>query len=297
MFKEYIHIERYGTDEVHGIELGECYIFPKIDGTNGSIWWEDSNIQAGSRKRTLTLDSDNAGFYKYVLSGDKDFLSFFNTYPNLRLYGEWLVPHTIKKYREDSWRKFYIFDVYDDIKERFLPYNFYKEPLMKYGFDFIPPLCIIRNGNYDAMLREMKLNGFLMQDGTGHGEGIVIKNYDFINRFERYAYAKIVGQEFKDEHKVAMGPTIKQGKENVEIVICDKYLTGHMVEKTYAKIVNKNNGWNSRYIPQLLQTVYYDFVREELWQVIKKHKNPTINFETLRSVITNKIKTTMPELF
>jgi len=35
-FMKYQHVERYGTDEVEGIELGETYIFPKIDGTNGS---------------------------------------------------------------------------------------------------------------------------------------------------------------------------------------------------------------------------------------------------------------------
>ena len=39
-FKKYQHIERLGTLEVEGIELGTCYVFPKIDGTNGSnlVW-------------------------------------------------------------------------------------------------------------------------------------------------------------------------------------------------------------------------------------------------------------------
>jgi hypothetical protein len=33
-FVKYQHIERYGVDEVNGIDIGTCYIFPKIDGTN-----------------------------------------------------------------------------------------------------------------------------------------------------------------------------------------------------------------------------------------------------------------------
>ena len=30
-FRKYQHIERFGTTEVDGIELGKCYVFPKID--------------------------------------------------------------------------------------------------------------------------------------------------------------------------------------------------------------------------------------------------------------------------
>jgi hypothetical protein len=58
-FKSYQHIERFGMTEVENIELGKCYIFPKIDGTNSSVWLDDeSNIQAGSRNRVLTLDNE-----------------------------------------------------------------------------------------------------------------------------------------------------------------------------------------------------------------------------------------------
>lgn len=33
-FKKYIHLEKYGTTETQGIELGTAYVFPKLDGTN-----------------------------------------------------------------------------------------------------------------------------------------------------------------------------------------------------------------------------------------------------------------------
>lgn len=38
MFHKYQHIERLETTEVSRILDGECYIFPKIDGTNGQVW-------------------------------------------------------------------------------------------------------------------------------------------------------------------------------------------------------------------------------------------------------------------
>ena len=59
-FKKYQHVERFGTDKVDGIENGECYIFPKIDETNCSVWLDnEGNIKAGSRNNELTLEFDN----------------------------------------------------------------------------------------------------------------------------------------------------------------------------------------------------------------------------------------------
>jgi hypothetical protein len=43
-YLKYQHIERFGTDEVDEIGVGECYVFPKIDGTNAQVWIEDGQI-------------------------------------------------------------------------------------------------------------------------------------------------------------------------------------------------------------------------------------------------------------
>ena len=75
-FKEYQHIERFGTDEVEDIEIGICYIFPKIDGTNSSIWLDNGELKGGSRKRVLSLENDNAGFYAYA-SQKKELIGLF----------------------------------------------------------------------------------------------------------------------------------------------------------------------------------------------------------------------------
>ena len=34
MFLKYMHLERYGNEEVDGIEQGTTYVFPELDGTN-----------------------------------------------------------------------------------------------------------------------------------------------------------------------------------------------------------------------------------------------------------------------
>ena len=60
-FKKYQHIVRLNDTNAEGIDVGECYIFPKIDGTNSQVWLDDDgNLCAGSRNRKLTIESDKA---------------------------------------------------------------------------------------------------------------------------------------------------------------------------------------------------------------------------------------------
>ena len=295
-FRKYMHVERFGNDEVQGIELGGCHVFPKLDGTNASVWM-DGTLQAGSRTRQLSIEEDNAGFYNWVLNGDNGLLDFFGAHPGVRLYGEWLVPHSLKTYREEAWRRFYVFDVYDDGQERYLPYDVYSTWLEDGGIDYITPLCIMNNATYDSLIVELENNNFLIQDGKGSGEGIVIKNYLYQNRFGRTVWAKIVATEFKEKHTREMGATVKNMREMAEQVIALEYVSKALVDKVYAKIVNEEEGWNSRYIPRLLSSVFYDLINEELWNVVKKLKNPTINFRTLNTLTIMRIKELRPELF
>ena len=162
-FLKYMHIERYGNVEVQGIEFGECFIFPKIDGTNSSTWINNNNgireICAGSRNREITEDNDNAGFHAFVKKDDR-LKKFFQMLPNLRLYGEWLVPHSLKTYNDDAWRKFYIFDVFGDLSNGYIPYNDYKKWLDDCQLDYIPPICSIKNGTFEKFVHEIENNKF-----------------------------------------------------------------------------------------------------------------------------------------
>lgn len=185
-FKRYQHLERFGTTEVERIELGECYVFPKIDGTNASVWLHNGEIQAGSRTRHLSIEKDNAGFLEWVLK-QENLLNYLKENPTHRLFGEWLVPHSLKTYRNDAWRKFYVFEVVEDRdlselqhdadeKFNYLHYNDYKPLLEKHEIDFIPPISVIRNSNYEQLVNQLMKNDFLIEDGKGYGEGIVLKN-------------------------------------------------------------------------------------------------------------------------
>jgi hypothetical protein len=293
-FIKYQHLERYGNTEVEGIEVGTCYVFPKLDGTNGSVWWDDGALRCGSRNRELALDNDNAGFMNAMVV-DKAITSFFDHTKNLILYGEWLVPHTLKTYNDDAWRKFYIFDVFDLNKQRRLSYDEYVW-LSDVGLNVIAPIAIIKNGSIDHFTECLSKAHYLVKDGEGAGEGVVIKNYDYTNKYGRQTWAKIVGNEFKAKHHLAMGAPVVGG-EIVEEKIAAKYVTQALVDKVEAKIVNEMGGWSSKYIPRLINTVWYDVVTEETWNFVKEFKNPKVDFKVLSHYVTAKIKELKKELF
>ena len=297
MFKQYQHIERFGTDEVSDIELGNCHIFPKIDGTNGTIWKEDGDIHFGSRNRDLE-NSDNQGF-KESLSNDKRIINYFNKHQDHRIFGEWLVPHSLKTYRDDAWRKFYIFDVCVDTDEgyEYLPYEVYSPMLDEYDLDLIPLMAYVKNGSYEQFIKLLESNTFLVKDGLGAGEGIVIKNYSYRNKYGRMTWAKIVRAEFREVHSKTMGAPIINGEVMVEEKIVEKYVTSSVIEKEYQKIAVAEGRWKSQYIPRLLSLVYHELITEDMWNITKEFKNPRINFKTLNNLVIQKIKTEKQEIF
>jgi len=299
-FRKYQHIERFGTTEVDDIEIGTCYIFPKIDGTNSSVWLgDDGDLHAGSRTRELTLEKDNAGFFA-AAKENANLHAYLLKHPTHRVFGEWLVPHSLKTYRDDAWHKFYVFDVAVDADNQtgleYLPYDVYKPLLDEFKIEYLAPISIIKNGGFENFIRCLEQNVFLIKDGEGVGEGIVIKNYDFYNRYGRQTWAKIVTSEFKEKHHKEMGAPIVENKI-VEQEIVDQYITSAFVEKEYSKIVNDNDGWTSKMIPQLLSRVFYGLVTEEMWNIVKAFKNPKIDFKTLNTITISKIKSVKSEIF
>lgn len=297
-FLKYPSLKRFGTTEVEGLEYGVCHVFPKLDGTNASIWVDENGvIQAGSRNRTLgiTSETDNAGFCKFAVS-DSRLLRFFNEYSELRLYGEWLVPHSIKEYREDAWRKFYIFDVFNDSTQKFLTYDDYKPLLEKYELDYVPCLFTITNPTVDKLIEKLPSNTYLMKDGSGAGEGIVVKNYNWSGKFDRITWAKLVTNEFREKHSREMGVSNIEVKASVEEMIIEEFCTEAFIEKEFSKMT-LNEGWSSKRIGELFGRVWHEFVLEETVNFVKKHKNPTVNFKVLNNLLIMKVKKVKSNIF
>lgn len=288
-FEKYQHVGRLGTPATDGILDGICYVFPKLDGTNTSVYLnDDGNVEVASRNRVLSVHNDNQGVCNYVNQNIQRFKNYFNAHPNHRLFGEWLVPHTLRTYIPEAWRKLYIFDVMEDGK--YLTCDEYFEDLKDCGIDFIPVLALTKDSTLEQLISFVEHNTFLMQTGQ-IGEGIVIKRYDFVNRFGNTVWAKIVRLHVKAAQK-GHNPL---KSDTIETQIVDAFLTPEFVQKEFDKIAA--DGWSNKLIGKFLGVTWYTFITEETFNFLRKFHNPKIDFGLLNRLVIEKIKFFKADLF
>ena len=197
-------------------------------------------------------------------------------------------------YREHVWRQFFVFDLWDEAKGRYLPFEAYKEQLDRHRIPYIEPIAVIENPTKDQLLNLMQNNTYLMGDGEGVGEGIVIKNYEWVSKFGRQQWAKLVRAEFKEENRRVFGAPEVNGAFQVECAIAEGAVTAALVQKELAKIRvsagDQSELDRGKLIPRLLETVYHCVLTEELYAQLKKHKFPTVDFKKLRGFVIARTK-------
>lgn len=288
-FRPYMHIERLGTDPVEGILDGHCCISTKLDGTSAVVWLDDGALCVGNRKRKLSLEDDNAGCMKYVV-GQPKFMEYLTKHPTHILYGEFLVKQHVKTYDPRAWHKIYVFDVYDAETEAYLPYEDYVDGLKEFDLEYIPPISIIDNPTMDDLKECLEHSNFLNMGQPG--EGIVIHNAGFRNKYMETVFAKIVRKEF-----LLKKWTKDINKQTVEEAIVERFCTPEFVEKEFLKLVEARGGWTSKDIGLFLGSTYHTFVVEECWNFIREFRNPTVDFRFLNRLVVDKIKEVKSDLF
>ena len=295
-YKSYQHIEKLGNKEVEGILKGKCSIQPKIDGTNGVVWLgDDGIIHAGSRNRDLSLDNDNAGFYNTVIKDD-NIRKYLLDHKDHYLYGEWLVPHTIRYYHPESWKHFYVFDIFS-YDRGYIPYDEYSKELDKYGINYIPEIISIDNPTMEDLTKYLKETKYLIPEDN-MSEGIIIKNYEYRNQDGRCTYAKIVAEEFFNTKSLLRMKNHEAKDKTSEKDIVTTMLSEPLIRKEFAKIkLAYPDIRRQELIGRTLNTIFHVFIHEELLDYIEK-KKPLINFYYLKKECDERIKEVLrSELF
>ena len=278
MFKKYEKIHAITKEECDGITNGLCYIMEKIDGANTQIWIDEEGIHTGSRNQEVK-DGFN-GFVEYV-KNHEGIQNCLKKHPEWRLYGEWLVKHTID-YKATAYKKFYLFDV--EMDGEFLPlptvYNIAKE----YGIETPTLFDVIENPTVEDLQK------YVGRSELGDkGEGIVIKNFGFVNKFFRCDYAKMVSGKFKEDNGIVFGGNHKGADNYWEMYVVNKYITLARVQKVMNKMEpHLEERFGMKHIPRVISTVYHDMITEEIWEISKKV--PQIDFRRLSSLSQRKAK-------
>ena len=270
---------------------------PKIDGTSFCAWADNyGNIHCGSRHREITLEHDNADSMLFFTT-EKRFeklRQFLIDNPWFIVYGEWIGGvagrskiGTIKQYKSDG---LWIFGLYDTYMREYLPYPKYKKILVDGDIysQVIPCLSVFHNATIDNINGCVE-NHFDLPDNV-LGEGIVLWNYDYRDEFGHFKIAKIVNAE----SKVGKGRVKNKNLpvDNIEKTIVDAYVVDADCEKAKQKACVKfgleqfeiNKGTMGFY----LNCLYQDLIEEEWWSILKKFKQPTVQFGLLRQLVYQK---------
>lgn len=281
MFIAYPKIHRLGKDETVGILNGICTIQEKIDGANVSIWTENGQIKCGSRTRELVGDNFN-GFVEYV-NNHRGIKELFNKYPSVRLYGEWLVKHTIQ-YNNLAYKQIYLFDIqHVNGTGNFWLQTEVEATAKAFGLNY-PQIFGVFNNPTEEQLKE-----FVGKTNLGEkGEGIVIKNIDFMNQFGDPCYAKIVTQDFKENNALTFGGNNKHSDTYWEMYVVNKYCTLARVQKIINKLQPEiNEKLDFKHIPRICQTAYHDLITEEIWEI--QEKVVALDFKKLKILASKKL--------
>lgn len=271
--KTYMDIMVMNDEFKEDFSVGDRIIIEeKLDGANASFQYDSKNdvVLCFSRNKQLDERNNLRGFYDWVQKQDKNRIHTVLG-NNLRVFGEWLVKHTVK-YPDECLNNLYIFDVFDMERHIYLPQSEAKEIADRLGIPFVP---IFFDGEFKSWEDITPLIGKTAMGGE-IGEGIVIKNMTKLNSSttNKVVYTKLVHERFSEVFRKSR----ERRKENAEqrkvrmqgIEMTERIVTPARIEKILNKLVDEgilpeNYSLKEMQIicKNLPSAVYYDCMKEE----------------------------------
>jgi hypothetical protein len=231
--KKYQDITRLGHKTTLGVlnKGDHIVIQEKIDGANASFRRVGNELVAFSRNHQLTPENTLGGFYEFVQELN------VSIGEGLIFFGEYSNPHKVK-YPEHQ-KKFFLFDIYDIESGKYLPWETVKQVGKDLGLNLVP---VFYEGEYQSFehlqsfVGKTELGGKLGDIDTG--EGIVVKQVDYVDRFGNQKFVKLVTDAFREVQK-QKAPKDPKKELTQEQVFVDQTVTEARVEKMLYKFIDE----------------------------------------------------------
>jgi len=268
-------------------------VFEKMDGANASFKLSEDgkSITCFSRRKKLNPEHGLQGFVEWVNENvDKELLL-----PGIIYFGEWMNPHKVK-YKQDIYKKFFLFDLYD------VDHELYFTPMNEVGTEivektegmFLAP--VVYQGRAFADVDDyydLTKKSAFTEDGPA--EGVVVKDYHYRDRFNNQVFVKVINEEFKETNnkKVKKEKHLTPEEQKIQTHV-DTNISKNGVEKFLLKQVdegyigkNFENTKLSTLIPTLKDLFVEDFLSENREEIgYDEISNQLRNF-TKKRVIKN----------
>ncbi|WWT40232.1 hypothetical protein [Staphylococcus phage PT1-4] len=256
----------------------------KLDGSNASFTVENGELQCFSRRKMLNEKETLNGFYGWVHENIHEYL--FDFLENYIIFGEWLVKHKIQ-YKEECYKEFYVFDIYDKEKEVYLSLKNMHRIASYLELKTVKTLLIAEPSYHLNTLTPQNIQDLVgksdMTVKPDTGEGIVIKYLD--GKSEHEDYYKVVSNEFKEFNRQKMKTEIKNNDS-----VADYAITRARMEKMIFRAIEED-----RLKEEDLELQNFSLVMKEVGQnfvddIMEEEKDNMIK------IIEKQIKKKMPHM-
>lgn len=302
-FKSYMHVERLSSQDCEGLLNNDSVVVTaKVDATNACVWYdvEKKQLRAGSRKREVNLEKDNAEFAEWINNSEDNEVYFLlkacRDHPQWIVYGEWMAKFVgqIKDYNQDAKYHMYIFDVFDRDKGYYLPDVEWREILATYGLEpwFVEVLAVLDHPTMDDIAEVAKNNKFLLDNANHPGEGVVCKVANWVNKYGHQMYGKLVLDEYQQSKKASKKVSLNPGE--IEQMIVDTYITDAELGKSVAKTVvacniDEFDTKNPKCVGMFVNDMW-NTLTDECGNWCKRYKNPIVDFGKLKGICQQKAR-------
>lgn len=278
--KKYQSISRYGKrntlptlDEDERIVIQE-----KLDGANASFRRVGNEIFVFSRNNQLNEENTLNGFYNWV----QENVTVSDLIEDVIYFGEWTTKHKLNY--GDNHKQFYLFDVYDVANELYQSFSVVKRMAKELNLRLVP---VFYEGKFQSLEH---IESFVGQSHLGEvGEGVVVKNYHYLDRQGNQVFSKHVSAQFSEVNQVK-----RRTAPNPMQDFLDQTLTEARVSKHLHKLVDEGRLASDYAIEdmgailkEVSPEVYEDIIKEELDILLKLVKRQ------VGKAIPNVVKTVL----
>lgn len=236
--KKFTDVVRMGHKMTKGVfnEGDMITVTEKIDGANASFKRDGNsmNVLSFSRNNPLTGTDGLNGFKKWV----DETIDARKLLDGVIYFGEWLNPHKVK-YAPEHTKTFILFAIFNEFTQEYVNFSMVRDEARRLNLKLVP---VFYEGPYksyehlQSFVGKTELEGTLGGEITG--EGIVVVNYNYKDRYGDQVFTKMVVEKFAEvQHQKA--PRDPNTPESLEALWVKDNMTVARVEKLLLKLVDE----------------------------------------------------------
>lgn len=236
--KKYTDVTRYGKSNTRDVlnEGDYITITEKIDGANASFRLDEDSplgVSCYSRNQLLSETQRLNGFYDWVIENIVPIKDKLN--PNYIYYGEYLIQHKVL-YKPEYYKNFYMFSVWDTSLEleQYLSDDVVKSEANRLGLKTPEYFYEGEYISFEHITSFIGKSNMTLEPNTG--EGVVVKNVNYFDKYNRQMFVKLVSEKFAEVQKQKLPKNPNTNNKFKELVM--SVLTKPRVEKILFKLVD-----------------------------------------------------------